>query len=81
MGIDAWGWDAPLHMQAERAKSSGEPGVFWEAHQADLPYSQLERLMNLGALPPTGFTVSCFPLKIEGASGAPARVVAHVPDS
>ena len=80
MGIDAWGWDAPLHMQAERAKSSGQPGVFWEAHQADLPYSQLERLMNLGALPPTGFTVSCFPLKIEGASAAPARVVAHVPD-
>ena len=66
-------------MQAKRAKRSGERGVFWEAHQADLPYSQLERLMNLGALPATGFTVSCFPLKIEGASGAPARVVAHVP--
>ena len=43
------------------------------------PYSQIERLVNLGALPPTGFTVSCFPLKIVGASGAPARVVAHVP--
>ncbi len=80
MGIDAWGWDAPLHLQAERAKDSGESGVFWEAHQADLPYSQIERLVNLGSLPPTGFTVSCFPLKIEGASGAPARVVAHVPD-
>ena len=26
MGIDAWGWDAPLHMQAERAKSSGRAG-------------------------------------------------------
>lgn len=80
MGIDAWGWDAPLHLQAERARESGQQGVFWEAHQADLPYSQIERLVNLGALPQTGFTVSCFPLKIEGASGAPARVVAHVPD-
>ncbi|MSO42461.1 MAG: cyclase family protein [Solirubrobacterales bacterium] len=76
MGVDAWGWDAPLHLQAEEAKGSGRPGVFWAAHQADLPYSQIERLFNLGALPPVGFTVACFPLKIEGASAAPARVVA-----
>lgn len=76
MGIDAWGWDAPLFMQAERAKASGEKGVFWAAHQVDLPYSQIERLFNLGALPPEGFQVACFPLRIVGASGAPARVVA-----
>jgi len=79
MGIDAWGWDAPLHLQAQRAQQSGERGVFWEAHQADLPYSQIERLVNLGELPATGFQVSCFPLRIVGASGAPARVVAMVP--
>jgi kynurenine formamidase len=80
MGIDAWGWDAPLHIQAERAKASGEAGVFWEAHQVDLDYSQIERLCNLGALPAEGFRVACFPLRIEGASAAPARVVAIVPD-
>ena len=79
MGIDAWGWDAPLHMQAQRANESGEAGVFWEAHQADLPYSQIERLVNLGELPSTGFQVACFPLRIVGASGAPARVVGMVP--
>jgi len=76
MGIDAWGWDAPLHMQAERAKASGEPGIFWEAHQCDLPYAQIERLFNLDGLPPEGFTVSCFPLRLVGGSAAPARVVA-----
>lgn len=76
MGIDAWGWDAPLHMQAAEALETDEPGVFWAAHQADLPYSQIERLCNLGELPPTGFEVACFPLKIVGASGAPARAVA-----
>jgi kynurenine formamidase len=54
--------------------------VFWAAHQADLPYSQIERLCNLGALPPDGFTVSCFPLKIVGGSAAPARVVAILPE-
>jgi kynurenine formamidase len=79
MGIDAWGWDAPLHLQAAEALERDEPGIFWAAHQADLPYSQIERLVNLGDLPPTGFTVSCFPLRIEKASAAPARVVAMVP--
>ena len=80
MGIDAWGWDGPLHIQAEAARAAGRPGVFWAAHQADLPYSQIERLFNLAALPPTGFQVACFPLKIVGASAAPARVVAILPD-
>jgi kynurenine formamidase len=32
--------------------------------------------VNLGELPPAGFTVSCLPLKVKGASAAPARVVA-----
>ena len=76
MGIDAWGWDAPLDKQAKEAIERDEPGILWAAHQCDLPYSQIERLTNLGALPPTGFTVACFPLKIKGASAAPARVVA-----
>jgi len=76
MGIDAWGWDGPLHYQAQEALERDEPGLFWAAHQCDLPYSQIERLVNLGELPPTGFTVACFPLPIVGAGGAPARVVA-----
>jgi kynurenine formamidase len=80
MGIDAWGWDAPLHLQAQEARERDEPGIFWASHQAELPYSQIERLFNLGALPPTGFTVSCFPLKLVGGSAAPARVVGIVPD-
>lgn len=76
MGIDAWGWDAPLNVQAEEAIRRDEPGIFWAAHQADLSYCQVERLCNLGALPPSGFTVACFPLKVAGGSAGPARVVA-----
>lgn len=76
MGIDAWGWDQPLHLQAEAAKERGETGILWAAHQVDLPYSQIERLTNLAALPKTGFTVACFPLRLARASAAPARVVA-----
>ena len=80
MGIDAWGWDGPLHVQAQQAIEADEPGIFWAAHQADLPYSQIERLVGLGELPASGFQVACFPLRIVGAGGAPARVVAILPD-
>jgi kynurenine formamidase len=80
MGIDAWGWDAPLNRQAEQAKERDESGIFWAAHQADLPYCQIERLAGLDALPPTGFDVACFPLKVVGGSAGPARVVAILRD-
>jgi kynurenine formamidase len=80
MGIDAWGWDGPLDRQAREALARRESGVFWAAHQADLPYSQIERLVNLGALPPSGFKVACFPLKIQGGSAGPTRAVAILPD-
>jgi kynurenine formamidase len=76
MGIDAWGWDRPLHLQAEDALRERRTGIFWEAHQVGLRYSQIERLVGLGGLPPTGFKVACFPLRVVGASAAPARVVA-----
>jgi len=80
MGIDAWGWDAPLHLQAAAAKERGEPGIFWAAHQADLEYCQIERLCALRELPLTGFTVSVFPLRLVGGSAAPARAVAILDD-
>ena len=76
MGIDAWGWDRPLWIQAEEAKAEGREGIFWEAHQVGLAYCQIERMVNLDRLPPSGFTVSCLPLPIVGGSAAPARVVA-----
>jgi kynurenine formamidase len=80
MGIDAWGWDRPLRLEAAEALARDEPGIFWAAHQADLDYSQIERLVNLDQLPETGFTVACFPLRIVRASAAPARVVAILAD-
>jgi kynurenine formamidase len=80
MGIDAWGWDRPLPLQAEDAGQRNETGIFWAAHQAGIAYSQIERLANLDRLPPTGFTVACFPLRLVGGSAAPARVVAILDD-
>jgi kynurenine formamidase len=38
----------------------------------------LEKLHNLEALPPHGFTISCFPHKIRGASAGWTRAVAII---
>ena len=66
MGIDSWGWDAPLRLQAQEALERDEPGIFWAAPSRPA-YAQIERLVNLGELPPTGFTVAAF------RCGSPAR--------
>ena len=39
----------------------------------------LENLTNLDVLPPAGFIVLALPMKVEGGSGGPVRVVALVP--
>ena len=78
MGIDQWGWDLPLKYQVAQAKKHKNPDLFWAAHRVgiDKEYLHMEQLTNLDALPPSGFKIAVFPLKIEGASAAPARVVA-----
>ena len=80
MGIDQWGWDLPFHAQIAKAKATDDDTLFWEAHRVGQrrPYWHMEQLTNLGALPPHGFEVMVFPLKIVGASAAPARVVAVI---
>jgi kynurenine formamidase len=42
--------------------------------------SNLENLTNLDRLPPTGSLVMALPMKIEGGSGGPVRVVALIAD-
>lgn len=77
-GIDAWGWDMPLSEQARLARQSGRGDVFWGAHFVGLEreYCHMERLGQLDQLPPSGFTVCAFPLKVKRGSAGPARVVA-----
>lgn len=80
MGIDQWGWDLPLPYQIEQAKKKQDNTVFWEAHLVGTrkEYCHIEQLTNLKALPVKGFKVCVFPMKLVGASAAPARVVAMV---
>ena len=81
-GTDAWSWDAPFSYTAEKVRETGDTSLIWEGHKAgrDIGYCHLEKLHNLEALPSNGFTVSCFPHKIKGASAGWTRAVAILED-
>lgn len=77
MGIDAWGWDRPFSVMAKEYKG-GVKGKLWAAHFAGKKkeYCHIEKLTNLDKLPPYGFKVACFPVKVKGASAGWTRAVA-----
>ncbi|MGC6330754.1 cyclase family protein [Rhizorhabdus sp. FW153] len=81
-GTDAWSWDAPFVHTAQKVAETGDTSLIWEGHKAgrEIGYCHLEKLHNLEVLPPRGFTVSCFPHKIKGASAGWTRAVAIFED-
>jgi len=81
-GTDALGFDRPFHLMIADYQQSRDKARIWDAHYAMRKYRfyVVQQLANLQALPPFGFKVAFFPLKIVGASAAPARVVAFVED-
>jgi kynurenine formamidase len=82
MGVDQWGWDLPFHHQIRFAKERNDATLFWQGHLVGRrqPYWQMEQLRGLDQLPAHGFDVAVFPLRLKGASAAPARVVAFLYD-
>jgi kynurenine formamidase len=80
VGTDAWSWDAPFSHTARRVKETGDASLIWEGHRAgrEIGYCHMEKLGNLDALPPHGFSVICFPIKIERASAGWTRAVAII---
>jgi kynurenine formamidase len=78
VGTDAWSWDAPFSHTARRFAQTRDPAIIWEGHKAgrERPYYQIEKLFNLAALPAHGFTMCCFPVKIERGSAGWIRAVA-----
>jgi kynurenine formamidase len=78
VGTDGWSWDAPFVHTRARVAATGDAALIWEGHKAgrEIGYCQIEKLQNLDSLPDTGFTVSCLPVKIRGASGGWTRAVA-----
>jgi kynurenine formamidase len=81
-GTDAWSWDAPFRHTARRHAEPKDASLIWEGHRAGMvrAYCHVEKLANLGQLPPTGFQVACFPFKIKGGSAGFTRAVAIFED-
>jgi kynurenine formamidase len=77
-GTDGWSWDAPFVHTARKYAETHDPTLIWEGHKAGrhIGYCHLEKLHNLEELPEAGFTVACFPMKIERASAGWTRAVA-----
>jgi kynurenine formamidase len=82
VGTEASSRDAPFSHTATRCAETRDPTIIWEGHKAGRirPYYQIEKLTNLAALPAHGFTLSCFPVKIERASAGWIRAVALIED-
>ena len=81
-GTDGWSWDAPFVHTREKYLKTGDAGLIWEGHKAgrEIGYCHIEKLHNLEALPPAGFTVSCLPVKVRAGSAGWTRAVAILPE-
>ena len=78
VGTDAWSWDRPLPVMAREFADTKDASVIWEGHFAGIEreYYHMEKMTNLDLLPPFGFKVCCFPVKIKAASAGWTRAVA-----
>src|ERR1700684_1379401 len=76
-GTDGWSWDSPFIHTAKRYGETHDASFIWVGHKAGrhIVSFHIEKLHNLEALPSTGFTVCCFPTKIERASAGWTRAV------
>ena len=79
MGIDAYSWDRPSKFMRQEMEQGIE---FFQAHNVghEIEYCHIEKLYNLESLPPFGFTVAVFPIKIEKGSAGWVRPVAIIDD-
>jgi kynurenine formamidase len=83
IGIDAYTLDRAFADMVADYRRTGDGRHIWPAHFAGITreYCQIEKLANLDRLPrPTGFWVSCLPVKIARASAGWCRAVAIVPE-
>ena len=80
LGTDALGWDRPFFVMRQAFIESGDANEIWDGHFAgrEREVFIVQQMVNLDALPTSGFKVGFFPLPLTGCSAAPARVVAFL---
>ncbi|MBI1238994.1 MAG: cyclase family protein [Alphaproteobacteria bacterium] len=81
LGTDAPGWDRPFLVMRQAFHATGDSKQIWDGHFAgrEREVFIVQQLTNLASLPPNGFKVGFFPIKLAHCSAAPARVVAFLP--
>jgi kynurenine formamidase len=81
LGTDALGWDRPFRAMRKAFLSTGDASQIWDGHFAgrEREVFIVQQMAQLDELPPSGFKVGFFPLRLKGCSAAPARVVAFFP--
>jgi kynurenine formamidase len=79
-GTDGWSWDAPFVHTKQKYLETKDASLIWEGHKAgrEIGYCHIEKLNNLEAVPATGFSVCCFPVKVRGGSAGWTRAVAII---
>jgi kynurenine formamidase len=79
VGIDSFCWDRPPRIMIAELKE-GIKGKYMQGHRAagERGMCILEWLTHLEWLPPFGFQICAFPVKVERASGSWVRAVAFV---
>jgi kynurenine formamidase len=78
IGTDGWGFDRPFKKMIKDYQNTKDNRHLWPGHFAgrEKEYCHIESMTNLDKLPPTGFKVICFPVKISKASAGWVRAVA-----
>jgi kynurenine formamidase len=80
IGVDALGFDRPYKFMIADFLRTHDAKYLWPAHFFGRirEYAHIERLTNLDKLPPFGFKICCFPIKIKDVGASWARVVAII---
>jgi kynurenine formamidase len=79
IGIDSFGFDPPFGRMLADYQREGRAELLWPAHLygREREYCQIERLVHLDRLPqPSGFKVTCFPIKLRQCGAGWTRVIA-----
>ncbi len=76
-GVDTMGIDRPYKYMLKEFLQTRDPKRLYPVHfyGRRREFVHIERLANLEKLPPVGFKVACFPVKIKATGASWARVV------
>ena len=82
LGTDALAWDRPTPVMVAAYRETGDKRHIWDGHFAirDREALIVQKLVNLGELPLSGFMVGFFPINLPRTSAAPCRAVAFLDD-